>query len=164
MTSKKKFCAAANYSLTSESSSLARALIHVATLPREWIAVLLSVRNEKATTSVVYVCSVHCRLLSLCCRCGMAAVLLLLLLLGLFYFCCCYAVPDTFVLISFTAAVTTVLTVVRFLLPVGCWEDEFRDLSLYKVCVRPCMQSYQSRPTCVEWYTLSAAAARCCCC
>ena len=102
----------------SENSSVARALIHVATLLREWIAVL-SWRTEQETDerhTRIYALS---RLRSVCCHFGTAAVLLLLLMMiRLFYFYC-YAVPGTFLLISTTAAAAvTVQTVLRFLL---CW-------------------------------------------
>ena len=96
------------------------------------------------------------RVLSLCCRCGTAAVLLLL---GLFCFYC-YAVP-WYIFID-TSNCCWNSTVVRFC-SVESWEVELRDLSLYQVCVRPRMCAYESRTTCGVWYTLSAAAARCCC-
>ena len=122
---------------TSEFSSVARAVTHVAALARECIAVRSSRTERESDTRRV-------RMLYLgCCRCAAAVVLLL---------CCCCASAVLLLLLPLL-----LLGWFRFLLCVGCWEFELRDLSLYQVCVRPRVRAYESRTTCVVWCAL------CCC-
>ena len=85
----------------SENSSVARALVHVATLPREWIAVLSS-RTERESDKRRILAYALSGLFSLCCRFGTADALLLLLLLMLlrlewsYFFCAAVRVPGSF--------------------------------------------------------------------
>ena len=86
---------------TSENYSVARALVHVATFLREWIAVLSS-RTERESDKRRILAYALSRLLSLCCRFGTADALLLLLLLMLlrlewsYFFCAAVRVPGSF--------------------------------------------------------------------
>ena len=105
----------------SENSSVARALVHVATLPREWIAVLSS-RTERESDKRRILAYALSRLLSLCCRFGTADALLLLLLLMLlrlewsYSSALLYEYLVVFLSTTPTTAAVTVQTVVRFFL------------------------------------------------
>ena len=105
----------------SENSSVARALVHVVTLPREWIAVLSS-RTERESDKRRILAYALSRLLSLCCRFGTADALLLLLLLMLlrlewsYSSALLYEYLVVFLSTTPTTAAVTVQTVVRFFL------------------------------------------------
>ena len=152
---------------------MARALIHVDTLPRRWITVLSS-RTERETGKRRIHAHARSRLLSLCCRFCILLLLLLLLLLQCCCccYCCCYCCcccSDCFISTALLYCCTSTWYIFFQLLllqqyrqlfgfcSVGCWEVELRDLSLYQVCVRG--------PACV--HTKGGRRASCdtlCCC
>ena len=126
----------------SENSSVARALVHVATFLREWIAVLSS-RTERESDKRRILAYALSRLLSLCCRFGTADALLLLLLLMLlrlewsYSSALLYEYLVVFLSTTPTTAAVTVQTVVRFFLRwmLGSWTSG--PLSVPGMCQAP---------------------------